>query len=240
MNDRAYASTAAEAISGLQSVIDGSLKNKNTLSVLEAGCGSTSHVCFGPNARVVGIDTSARQLERNTSLQEAILGDVQTYDLPSAAFDAIVCWDVLEHLARPEDALGRFVKAAKGGGLIVLAFPNVLSLKGLVTKFTPHSFHVWVYRHIVGNPRAGQDDCGPFPTFLRFSLRHAAIKRFARDNRLSVEYFRLYESRMHERLRNNYKICGRIWQLIQLITRMLSLGRIDAGLTDCFFVLRKP
>jgi SAM-dependent methyltransferase len=239
MIDRAYVSTAAEAISGLQSVIDRSLKNKNTVSVLEAGCGSTSHVSFGPNARVVGIDISARQLERNTSLEEDILGDIQTYDLPSAAFDAIVCWDVLEHLARPEDALGRFVKAAKGGGLIVLAFPNVLSLKGLVTKFSPHSFHVWAYRHIFGNPRAGQDDCGPFPTFLRFSLRHGAIKRFARDNRLSVEYFRLYESRMQANFRNRYKMCGRSWRLIQLITRMLSLGRIDARLSDCFVVLKK-
>ena len=33
---------------------------------------------------------------------------------------------------------------------MTLGVPNVASPKGLLTKFTPHRFHIWVYRRILG------------------------------------------------------------------------------------------
>jgi hypothetical protein len=47
---------------------------------------------------------------------------------------------VIEHLPEPTKALDRLIAALNLGGGLVLAFPNLWSLKGLVTKFTPSSF----------------------------------------------------------------------------------------------------
>ena len=55
------------------------------------------------------------------------------------------------------------------GGRAVLALPNILSLKGLVTRFTPWWFHVWVYRRVLGDASVGTDGIRPVPHGL--SLR---------------------------------------------------------------------
>lgn len=41
------------------------------------------------------------------------------------------------------------------GGQIVVAAPNPYSVKGFVTRYTPHWFHVWYYRHVLHRPQAG-------------------------------------------------------------------------------------
>jgi len=50
----------------------------------------------------------------------------------------IICWNVLEHLKRPEEALKRFHKGLKQGGIIVIMAPipfqpNASSPKSLPT-----------------------------------------------------------------------------------------------------------
>ena len=136
-----------ENLPELQAFLDKEMARMESVRVLEAGCGSASNVRFGARARLVGIDISRMQLERNTILQEKIIGDIQQYDFPPASFDLIVCWDVLEHLPQPELALRRFARAVKTNGLVILKLPNVLSVKGLVTKLLPHTFHVLAYRY---------------------------------------------------------------------------------------------
>ena len=171
----------ADPLSELQDVTDRLLAGGEPIAVLEAGCGSATHVRLGDNARIVGIDISEDQLARNTYVSQKILGDIQTYDFDEGSFDIIMCWDVLEHLPDPEKALNSFARAVKPGGVILLALPNVYSLKGLITKFTPHRFHVWAYRNVFANPNAGRPGYAPFPTFLRTSVSPAALKRFAAE-----------------------------------------------------------
>jgi 2-polyprenyl-3-methyl-5-hydroxy-6-metoxy-1,4-benzoquinol methylase len=48
-----------------------------------------------------------------------------TWDRP---FDAVVCADVLEHLARPEDLLGRIRQWLRPGGTLLVSLPNVANL----------------------------------------------------------------------------------------------------------------
>src|SRR5688572_8700064 len=91
-------------------------ENRDQIDILEAGCGSGSYLRFPSNARITGIDISAEQLQRNTRIHERILGDLQTYAFAPSTFDAIVCWDVLEHLAAPASALDRFATALRTGG----------------------------------------------------------------------------------------------------------------------------
>jgi 2-polyprenyl-3-methyl-5-hydroxy-6-metoxy-1,4-benzoquinol methylase len=228
-----------EEVTKLQSVVDKLLSNRKTIRVLEAGCGSSSHISMRQNAYIVGIDISEKQLLKNSFLDENILGDIQSYNLPTSDFDMIVCWDVLEHLSQPERALRNFLKAVKENGIIILALPNVLSIKGLITKYTPYWFHVWAYRSLFGSKPAGTDDFGPFRTFLKFSIAPASIKRFALGNGLSIEYFSIYESQMQKKLREKYKLVNAILALLGVTTRALSLGKIDVNLTDYIIVLKK-
>lgn len=64
------------------------------IAVLEAGCGSTSHIDLGDKCRLTGIDISENQLRRNAYLDERILGDIQSYHWTVSRFDTVVCWDV--------------------------------------------------------------------------------------------------------------------------------------------------
>ena len=94
----------------LQFFIDDWLRDRNSTKVLEAGCGSVTHIDFKHHAYIVGIDNSQKQLERNSYLHEKILGDIQYYDFQASTFDIVVCWDVLEHLEKPELALQNFLR----------------------------------------------------------------------------------------------------------------------------------
>lgn len=224
----------------VQRVVDSALAGNDSPVVLEAGCGSLSHVKFADGARVVGIDISEGQLERNEGLDERIHGDIQTYDLPEGRFDAIVCWDVLEHVKRPEAALERFARGIREGGLIVLSAPNPLSSKGIVTRFTPYSFHLWFYRNIRGWKEAGTGGNPPFPTYLSWTMTPAAIRNFAAENGLTVLHESIYGRG------DSVDVIGRksagvdvVMKLINFFFRVVSLGSLQPELTQYFYVLQK-
>jgi SAM-dependent methyltransferase len=223
----------------LQAVVDRALEDRGAITVLDAGCGATTALSFRQPARFVGIDTSARQLERHSLLHEKILGDIQTHSFAADSFDVVVAWQVLEHVPSPERALEHFRDALRDGGLLILSVPNVLSVKGLVTKFTPHSFHVWAYRRLFGMENAGIDDNAPFPTYLRFSIRQSRLLRFAQENGFSVEYFHSFEWHVQTELRKRIHLVGRAWWLLRSLVRILTAGRVDAERTDFTVVLRK-
>lgn len=179
-----------DKIAMLQEFLDKEMLRKTTdIKVLEAGCGSLSRISIGRKAYTVGIDISEKQLQRNMDLHEKIVGDIQHHRFPPSSFDIIICWDVLEHLADPELALHEFARALRKGGMMVLKMPNVLSLKGLVTKLLPYPLHVLFYRHLMRRKDAGREDTGPFRTYLRFSITPGAIRKFADDNGLRVAYY---------------------------------------------------
>jgi SAM-dependent methyltransferase len=223
----------------LQDVLDRALVSRDALVVLDAGCGASTHLSFRQPARLVGIDVSRRQLERHTVLDQKIVGDIQTHPFPAGTFDVVIAWQVLEHLPNPEQALERFRNALKDGGLLVLSLPNVLSVKGLVTKFTPHSFHVWAYRSLFGVKNAGTDERGPFPTFLRFSIRPSRIIRFAQENGFAIEYLHSFEWHRQTELRERIHLTGPAWSFVRSFVRVLSAGTVDAERTDLTIVLRK-
>lgn len=224
----------------LRRVVANLTNGNDRLSILEAGCGSYSYLPFSDSARITGIDISEKQLARNELIHEKILGDLQTYDLPRQQFDAVICWDVLEHLPRPEQAMENMISATAENGSLIVAIPNVLSTKGLVAKFTPHWFHVFVYRHLLGKKDAGREDNAPFPTFLRFSIVPARLKKMAERKGLVVEYFRLYESPMQSGIRARRKLIDFGMRAVRAVGKALTFGSVDLMLSDCVMVLRRP
>ena len=202
--------------------------------VLDAGCGSHSNVDLPPGAYVVGVDISAQALDHNALLDERIVGDLETVELDPRSFDLIVCWDVLEHLPRPERALAVLVGALTDDGLLVLGLPNVRSVKGVVTKYTPYGFHRWIYR------RAGTVPSDPHRTFLRSSLSLEAVTRWAVGQGLEAAYTVRYEAPIQARLRGSLRLTGRLWTGIGAAVHALSLGRLATDDTDFVVVFSRP
>lgn len=177
--------TLTEGIDFLQKFLDAA-KNQN-LSILEAGCGSITKLKFSDKHFITGIDISQQQLERNNNVNEKIQGDIQYYEFPGEKFDLIVCWHVLEHVQYPRKAINNFISCLKKDGRIVIVSPNPWSLKGLITKFTPHFFHVFVYRYFYGLKDAGKKDTAPFKTFMRFSIVPENISSYAESRNIRTE-----------------------------------------------------
>jgi len=74
-----------------------------------------------------------------------ILGDVQDYDLPKSEFDLIVCWWLLEHPWQPKGLLKTVANLSKRMELIIVAVPNVYSIKVLLTKYLVSYLGIQVY-----------------------------------------------------------------------------------------------
>lgn len=231
-----FAGKQGEEIQRLQGYVDRELSQRQSVSVLEAGCGSATYLDFGERARLVGIDISRKQLDRNNLLREKILGDIQRYDFAPGSFDVIICWDVLEHLPNPELAILHFARAIKPGGLVILKLPNVLSLKGLVTKFVPHTVHVLAYRYFYGDKNAGKEDRAPFRTYLRFRASAASLQKQGARLGLREVYVGGFDVAEIDWLRRA-KAVHFVYKTIKAVSAFLSLGRL--GDSELILVMRK-
>jgi 2-polyprenyl-3-methyl-5-hydroxy-6-metoxy-1,4-benzoquinol methylase len=209
------------------------LVGKTHIKLLEAGCGSASHIQFNAEVHAVGIDISSEELEKNTSVHEKIVGDIQEYSLPENEFDVVICWMVLEHLSRPKEALLNLTQTVRPQGLLILGFPNLLSVKGIITKFTPFCFHEQFYKFMKYKSRH-------FPTFLRADILPQKVVQFAEDNGFSVELCQLVEGGVAKRVRSRFRVVDWAFYGIDAVTRVLSFGEMRSPLLDnCGMVLRK-
>lgn len=99
--------------------------------ILEAGCGvgrfTAPLAAHLPRARIAAFDLSAAALSEAARSTEAGGGRVaagytaaNALALPyaAAAFDALLFFDLLEHLSRPEVALAEFARVVRPGGLL--------------------------------------------------------------------------------------------------------------------------
>jgi len=211
---------------------------RERLSLLEAGCGARSHINLPNLSFKAGIDISQRQLDRNRDLDQKILGDVQVYPLDQRAYDLIICWDLLEHLDMPLEALENLFRALKAGGALILAFPNLCSLKGLLTKATPFAVHAFFYRYIIGHKR--KEDFDQFPTFFHSSIIPERVAGFARSRGLQLDFFLLYEGPVQAYLRSRFPLADLFFASVSAISRCVSQGRWDANHSDCLMILNKP
>ena len=228
------------AMDQLQGCVDEALDGRHDVRVLEGGCGSAAYVRFPDEARIVGIDIDPHQLERNTACDETILGDLETYDLPPSSYDAIVCWYVFEHLRYPDHVLVRFARVVKPGGVIVLALPNIMSPKGLITKYTPHWFHVAWRRYVLGRKHAGTPGHGPFPTTIPWTIAPERLLRLVDSCDLEVAFEAFLEDGKQVQTREKLGLTGSRWDRAKRLVARLSRGRLDAARTELLLVLRRP
>jgi SAM-dependent methyltransferase len=211
------------------------------LTIYEAGGGSTSFLPLDVlgRAHVTVVDIDPEQIRNNNYAQRAILGDIQTYRLPPESVDLVICYNVIEHLSDVEAALLRFCESLKPGGLILIGAPNPASLSGLVTKHSPHWFHVWFYRHIRSEERAGLPGQPPFPTLFHALVAPAKLEAFAAQHGLQAIYRKQYESpRFPEMRARRPWLAALLDGAAAIINRFLPRGT-DARRGDYHMILRK-
>ncbi len=209
--------------------------------VLEAGCGSIVRVQLSPakQATITGIDVSEKQLGRNTALHEKVHADLEAVQLPSGRYDLVVCWDVLEHLSDPRRTLARLVEATRPDGMFVIGMPNLLSLKGLVTKLTPYRVHVWYHRRILGWEHAGRDDVGPFRTPFRISLRPRVVVRDLAELGFEPVLAVYHRTKAMDIIRSQRGLLAAAIGAASWVLRVVSLGRIRTRDADVVIVARR-
>jgi ubiquinone/menaquinone biosynthesis C-methylase UbiE len=99
-------------------------------SILDAGCGNGRHSVFllqhaDPDARITAFDLSQKMLVRARRRvgDERITfaaADLTRQPYPTAAFDAVVCGWVLEHLPDPRPGLRELARVLRTGGKMLL------------------------------------------------------------------------------------------------------------------------
>ena len=228
-------STAA-AREDLQTFLDTHFAALRQPRVMDAGCGGAMRVRLPSDAILNGIDISPESAARNTALSSILIGDVQSYPLPRSTFDIVICWELLEHVQNPVAALSNLIAATKPGGTIVLAFPNPASLKGVVTRYSPHGLHVWLLRHFWGQKNAGRPGYAPFRTFLAPDLAPHHLQKFIDAQGAETLFARFYEGNRITTLKHKAPALHFLYQaflgLVNAVTKR------DFGTSDVLLVLR--
>lgn len=112
------------------------------LRVLEVGCGGGHVLRMFPRARLTGVDVSGVMIEkarRNlTDVDVRLLkGELGTVELPRAGFDRVICTEVIEHVADPDQLLERMKGLLAPEGRLVITFPNdrlINAIKGVLIR----------------------------------------------------------------------------------------------------------
>ena len=128
-------------------------------TVLDVGAGRAP--TFPPDRRgeactYVGLDLSALELAASPpgSYDETVAGDVTTY-VPSLAgrFDAVVSWQVLEHVKPLPAAFDNLRAYLRPGGQLVAHLSGTLSLFGLLNRMVPARLTPALLERMFGRPR---------------------------------------------------------------------------------------
>jgi SAM-dependent methyltransferase len=226
------------------SLLSGIVKNQGApdvpIEILEAGCGQRWLLQLGEKKfRLVGIDLDKDAMEIRRAirgdLDEAIHADLRTVSLGDRKFDVIYSAFVLEHIVGAEQVLERMVDWLKPGGIIVIEIPDPATVKGWVTKVTPHWFHIFYYRFVLNKSTAGLPGYGPYRTIYDPVVSRGGIYQFCSRLGLSVEHEYAFRT---DGPSNSVKRL--VIDVITASVRMLSFGVLVNDHADLLIVLRKP
>ena len=207
------------------------------LKVLAAEAALEQFTIRSPTYIVVGDVLQAERSGRADAAERRVI-DLERLELESEHYDVVVCVNVLEHARDPLSVFPVVWQALRSGGVFVLAIPNVVSVKGLVTRVTqvmPPWFHRWFYARIIGTP----PETLPARSVHSFSLRPSALLAHVHSSGWKLEYFRLYEGPTQRSVRRRLGIVGWRWSLIAGLTRLMTFGALTAEETGIIAVLSK-
>jgi 2-polyprenyl-3-methyl-5-hydroxy-6-metoxy-1,4-benzoquinol methylase len=167
-------------------------------------------------------------------LDEIIVGDLRSVQLPDSGYDVIYCSYVLEHITGAEGVLGNFKKWLKPGGIIIIQIPDPFSVKGFVTRKTPHWFHIFFYRYVTGLKNAGKPGYAPYPTHYDAVVSRRGMREFCRRNNFAIKAEYGCGGRTHGRGLIRLAVAA-----VQKAMSVLSLGALSSRHDDLIYILQK-
>jgi SAM-dependent methyltransferase len=235
------AGEASDSLAAAHAAVLAGVPAEGEVAIYEAGGGSSSYLPASVigRARVTVVDIDPVQLANNRYADVRVEGDIQTKRFPKDSFDLVVCYNVIEHLPDVEAALRRFAECLRPGGMALIGAPNPRSLSGFVTKFTPHWFHVWYYRHVRGEAKAGLPGEPPFPVHYHPLVAVPRLKAFMATLGFSVAYERVYESPRFAELRRQKPGLARVMDAATDLMNAALLNRANVRHGDYHLVLRR-
>jgi SAM-dependent methyltransferase len=124
---------AARALVAGKRVLDAGCGTGYGLEILgEAGAGQLSGVDIAPEA----VERSQARVPAATVVQ----GSVHELPFDDDAFDVVVCFEVIEHVERQDDALSELARVLAPGGALVLSSPN----RAVYPEGNPHHVHEYL------------------------------------------------------------------------------------------------
>jgi SAM-dependent methyltransferase len=129
-----YAGQREIALALLEPALSGLAPAERPLRILDAGCGTGYNlVALARHGRAVGIDLAPEAIafcrERNVGAARASL---LALPFPDAAFDVVVCFDVLYHSWVRDDraAVVEIARVLRPSGLLLVRVPALEALRG--------------------------------------------------------------------------------------------------------------
>ncbi len=126
----------------------GPLRDKR---VLDVGCGvggalvalcRVGACCVGIDIDRDRLDLARERLELHGCEALTVCGSAFSLPFPDGAFDVVLCSDMLEHVKDRPRLIAEFARVLRPGGLLYLAFPNLLSLRNVLSDPHYHLFGV--------------------------------------------------------------------------------------------------
>ena len=209
------------------------------LQILEAGCGQDWPLDLdGLSYTLTGIDLDPDALAMRVDkgdLDHAEVGDLRNVALPEGQFDVIFNSFVIEHVDGAELVLDNFVRWLKPGGLLLLRFPDKESVYGFVTSASPHWFHVFYKRWIVGNKNSGKPGHEPFRTFYDPVVSRSGFRRFCEARELVIQVERGFPTtELASGIRTSLAVAG------ARAVGALSMGHLSSAHMWLTYAVRKP
>jgi len=211
----------------------------NRILILEAGCGREWSLAGLPcSYHLTGLDLDPEALrirvEISKDLDAAIHGDLRNAKLPSHGFDLIYCAYVLEHIEGTQIVLRNFLDWVRPGGAIVIKIPDGNCAYGLLTRMTPHWFHVLYYRWLRGDKTAGKPGYHPYPTVYEDVISYNGMLRFAEQAGLRLG------GAWATRVETRPGVGGWLIRTVLTVVDFLSRGRFPSDHCTLTFLMFAP
>jgi 2-polyprenyl-3-methyl-5-hydroxy-6-metoxy-1,4-benzoquinol methylase len=119
--------------------------------ILDAGCGvgyGTAMLAGAGATEAVGVDVAPEAIEAaaRTAPANATFLTAEVHALPfdDGSFDLVVCFEVLEHLERQQEAIAELARVLAHGGVLAVSSPN----RGVYPAGNPHHVHEYTPREL--------------------------------------------------------------------------------------------
>jgi len=205
------------------------LKEHTNGKILEIGAGpaNTTSDYLKTLGELHGIDVDPEVLSNRALTTSAVF--IETFPFADGTFDSCVSNYVCEHLDDPRKHLDEVWRVLKPSGTYVFRTPNRFHYTAVVSRLTPHSFHLKTANRL--RAIEGHD---PYPTRYRLNSR-ARIQLLAAGAGFHLQHVRLVEREP------SYGMSSRVLFLtFTAYERLINSAEMFASLrSSLFVVLRK-